>query len=121
MEPFNLEEAKAGKPVVTRGGKPARIVCWDRKNEFYPILALVGEKEEPLYFTTEGRFYNLEESCLDLLMAPEKHEGWINIYNIDKINDNRTTAGIFLTEEQAIESGKKEPDYITTIKIEWEE
>lgn len=121
MEPFNLEEAKAGKPVITRAGHIVRVVCWDRKDEFYPILALVGEREDPLYFTTEGRFYNLEKSRLDLVMAPEKKEGWINIYNIDKINDNRTTAGVFLMEEQAIESGKKEPNYITTIKIEWEE
>lgn len=120
MEPFNLEEAKAGKPVVTRGGKPARIVCWDRKNEFYPILALVGEKEEPLYFTTEGRFYNLEESRLDLFMAPEKHEGWINIYKYT-IDTNRRGGSIYPTKEEAINKGRSNSDYITTIHVTWEE
>lgn len=41
MEPFNLEEAKAGKPVCTRDGRNARIICYDYKNDVYPIIALV--------------------------------------------------------------------------------
>lgn len=120
MKPFNLEEAKAGKPVATRDGRIVRIVCWDRKDEFYPILALVGEREEPLYFTTEGRFYDLEKSRLDLVMAPEKYEGWINIYKYT-IDANRRGGGIYPTKEEAINKGKADSNYITTIKIEWEE
>lgn len=30
MKPFNLEEAKAGKPVCTRTGHDVRIICFDR-------------------------------------------------------------------------------------------
>lgn len=41
LKPFDLEAAKAGKPVCTRDGRKARIVCYDRKSENYPILALV--------------------------------------------------------------------------------
>lgn len=30
-KPFNLEEAKAGKPVCTRGGHKAKIICFDAR------------------------------------------------------------------------------------------
>lgn len=122
MKPFNLEEAKAGKPVATRDGRIVRIVCWDRKDEFYPILALVGEREEPLYFTTEGRFYNLEKSRLDLVMAPEKREGWMNIYKGSMVGKGREGGCFYSTKKEAIENkGILRPYYVTTIKIEWEE
>lgn len=42
MKPFNLEEAKAGKPVCTRDGYDARILCFDAKNPYYPVVALVN-------------------------------------------------------------------------------
>jgi hypothetical protein len=40
MKEFNLEEAKSGKPVCTRDGNKARILCFDAKGEF-PIYALI--------------------------------------------------------------------------------
>lgn len=30
MKPFNLEEAKAGKPVCNREGNDVRIICFDK-------------------------------------------------------------------------------------------
>lgn len=43
VKPFNLEEAKSGAKLVTRSGKSARIVCYDRIDDRRksPILALV--------------------------------------------------------------------------------
>ena len=32
MKEFNLEQAKAGKPVCRRDGKKARIICYDAKS-----------------------------------------------------------------------------------------
>ena len=55
MKPFDLEAAKAGKPVCTRDGRKARIISFDRKFLFkgvsYPIIALVEDtaKEETIY------------------------------------------------------------------------
>lgn len=43
MKKFNLEEAKAGKPVITRDGSEARIICFDMKNDLYPIVALIED------------------------------------------------------------------------------
>ena len=42
FKPFDLEQAKAGKPVCTRDGRKARIICFDTKTlGDYPIIALV--------------------------------------------------------------------------------
>lgn len=121
MKPFNLEEAKAGKPVVTRNGYPAKVIYWDRKDEKYPIIALVDKDEDIFEYTIDGRFYPSEESCLDLFMASEKREGWMNIYKCNTYIDIRG-GGIYHTKEDAISSkGTLNSDYITTIKIEWEE
>lgn len=58
-KPFNLEEAKAGKLVVTRDGRPVKIVCFDRA---YPegrcLLSLIkdGAGVEDVYtHTADGR------------------------------------------------------------------
>lgn len=121
MKPFNLEEAKAGKPVITRAGHTARVVCWDRKDKYFPILALVGEREESFYFTIDGRFYNTVESRLDLFMADEKKEGWINLYHKMTNKNERWSGNIYSSKEDAISKGGTSSNYITTIKIEWEE
>lgn len=128
MKEFNLEEAKAGKPVCTRDGKPARIVCWDRKDKLYPIVALVdeGNWEQSYAYTEEGKFsIATSRYGYDLMMATEKHEGWINLYRSkgNKSYPYQADPGgaIYTTEENARFYGKSSKDYITTIKIEWEE
>ena len=40
LRPFDLEAAKAGKPVCTRDGRKARIICFDAKCN-KPIVALI--------------------------------------------------------------------------------
>lgn len=72
---FDLEAAKAGKPVCTRNGKKARIVCFDRKSMLYPILALIQwyddiELEEISSYTADGKYHaSGGESVHDLVMA----------------------------------------------------
>ena len=42
LKPFDLEAAKAGKPVCTRDGRKVRIICFDRINgDYYKIVACV--------------------------------------------------------------------------------
>ena len=83
LRPFDLEAAKSGKPVCTRGGRKARIICFDFKNDDYPLVAAVEEhegKELTLMYTNKGFFYQSEKKDnLDLMMLPEKKEGWLNI------------------------------------------
>lgn len=121
MKLFNLEEAKAGKPVVTRDGRPVRIIYYDRKNADYPIIALVGKDEELCQYTREGKYSFREDTFYDLAMAPQKKEGWVNIYKCTA-GTGRRGGDIYLTKEEAVKSkGIFGSEYITITKVEWEE
>ena len=123
MEQFSLEKylANPSMKVVTRDGRNVRIVCTDMKNTSYPIVALITDKEAGEFcieYTSDGKFRDLNiEYTLDLFFAPEKHEGWINVY---EEGSNRYLEGcIYETKEEA--KRIRGYGYITTIKIEWEE
>lgn len=133
MKQFNLDEylANPSKKVVTRDGRSVRICCTDRKNEEQPIVALIySPTEDSEYVATyrkDGRWstYGCANE-LDLCFAPEKHEGWVNIY---KAGVQRETLGCLVTRyvgssiwptEEAAKTAA-DADDIVTIKIEWEE
>lgn len=118
LKEFDLEAAKAGKPVCTRDGRKARIICFDAKDN-KPIVALIYDckKEIVLQYLENGRSFVDEISNYDLMMLPEKKEGWVNIY---KDFEDRICC-IYKTKEEALEKKETEDDYITTVKIEWEE
>ena len=123
MEKFNLDKylANPSRKVVTRDGRDVRIICTDRKHSRYPIVALVKsrftENESIVYYTKEGKLYDDVLMDVDLVFAPEKKEGWINVY---EEGTNRYLDGcICPTEEEA--KRIRGCGYITTIKIEWEE
>lgn len=120
LKPFDLEAAKSGKPVCTRDGRKARIICWDKKGN-YPIVALIQDNENSEhieYYTENGIFSNGgNEKNRDLMMFTRKKEGWLNIYK----DFEDTVCCVYPTEKEALEDGETEKDYITTIKIEWEE
>lgn len=134
LKEFNLEAAKSGKPVCTRDGRKARIICFDSKNDPQrPIIALVeNNSNELLYeYTIKGKelFSHISTTgTSDLMMLPEKKEGWINIYNADTTFyyvDGR----VFETKDEAVQEAKEEVEkeqrekneYIDTIRVEWEE
>lgn len=66
--PFEVDLAKkiangeVDGRIVTRDGESARIVCFDRKDEFRPIIALVnsGDIEVPYAFCLNGKFVNYD-------------------------------------------------------------
>ena len=126
MKQFDLKEylADPSRKVVTRNGRNVRIICTDKKGFDYPIVALIENKlegfEGVLYYTKDGEYTANGSSDKDLFFAPEKHEGWINIYR-NEDEDYYKGMVIFSSKEDAIEKGRKFSDYITTTKIEWEE
>lgn len=81
-KPFDLEAAKAGKPVCTKWGLPVRIVCWDLKAKgsdlLNQIIGLVdiGGSERILFYGDNGQHPNPE---YDLRMAPEVLTQWVNV------------------------------------------
>lgn len=131
MKQFSLEEylANPSKKVVTRDGRNVtRFLCTDAKGD-YPIVALVEKfsgSEMPISYTKEGEYRIGAKSDGDLFFAPEKHEGWVNIYKagIQKetlrcLVTRYVGSSIWPTEEEAKTAA--DPDPIATIKIEWEE
>ena len=123
MKQFSLDEylANPSRKVVTREGKNVRIVCTDKKGNDYPVVALIEweKTEEACDYTKDGCLNDGRTTEYDLFFAPEKHEGWANIYLCD--GEYSLDDVIYSSRIDAEESGKKFEDYLTTIKIEWEE
>lgn len=120
MKQFNLEEyhKNPSRNVVTRDGRAAKILCTNYIGT-QPIIAAIEDSEYSTAFCKDGRFIIGEESPRDLFFAPEKKEGWANIYLCE--GEYSLDDVIYSTRTCAEESGKKFEDYLTTIQIEWEE
>ena len=113
LKPFDFEAAKSGKPVCTRDGRKARIICFDRKGyNLFPIVALImdGDQESYMYtYRSNGTWDNSGNvSDNDLMMLPEKRSGWINV---------KKDAGLFKSKEEAERNCTK--DY-ATVRVEFE-
>ena len=128
MKAFSLEDylKNPSRRVVTRDGREVRIRCTDRRGgKGQPIVALVGtpdmDEEYVGTYREDGRWSTSGcASDLDLFFAPEKKEGWLNIY--------RSESGFYLrgnpyeSKEEADEVAKANyKNFCTTVKIEWEE
>ena len=125
MKQFNLEEylKNPSRKIVTRDGRKVnRFLCTDARGQ-YPIVALVkaldDDKESAFSYTKDGHFYPGEEHDYNLFFAPEKHEGWVNLYR--DIRNITYVGGTYTSEKEAKENIYFPSRYITTIKIEWEE
>ena len=127
MKPFNLEEylANPNRKIVTRDGREVkRILCTDVKGK-YPIVVVIdnrdGNTERAISLTKDGKFYDDSSDNKDIFFAPEKHEGWVNIFEDAVGNPSITDLRIFTSKEDAEKEGKNKKWYVTTAKIEWEE
>ena len=122
MKQFNLEEylKNPSKKVVTRDGRDVRIICTDFNNPIYPVIGEIKGAEWPTSFTASGRQDAVCESPIDLFIAPEKHEGWLNLF--------KDTLGIiyggcvYTSKDEAKEEEHPtdKESHVATIKIEWE-
>lgn len=116
---FDIQKAREGKPVCTRDGRKARIICFDLQSiEKTPIVAAVQvtDKQEVIanYYENGQQFIN-GISELDLMMLPEKKEGWVNMYK-DGLLDTKS----YPTKKEAFDKASPK-DYVDTIKINWSE
>ena len=125
LKEFDLEAAKAGKPVCTRDGRKARIICFDAKRkDGKNIMALIPSKEYPEFedlvaYPNNGNYHGGHENDGDLMMLHQKKEGWINIYTC--YDGAETGISIYKTKEIAKKEVDNDSSYLDTIKIEWEE
>lgn len=127
MKQFNLEEylKNPDREVVTRSGKPVRIICTDRKcpNEGYHIIALVENdkgNESVESYTKNGNWWGDGlNGNFDLFFAPNKHTDYINLYHSE--SGYYLGGTVFSSEEKAKGIAAESKYYLTTIKAEWEE
>ena len=120
LKPFDLQAARSGKPVCTRDGRKARIICFDSKNDpRRPIVALVEHNDNELLYeyTIEGkeRFSHIiTTGTSDLMMIPEKKEGWVS---------KRVYCGefIFSEREKAEKHYECNDTKVATVPVYWEE
>lgn len=123
MKAFNLKEylENPERKVVTRDGRPVRIICTDRKGlDVKPIVALItlpNCDEIVKCFWSDGIEVRGEEDKNDLFFFPAKYERWINIYG-NSIYYPGTK--MYNTEQEAKEM-RGTGAYVATIKVEWEE
>ena len=109
MKPFDLE---AGKPVCTRDGRKARIICFDLNNKNFPIVAIINcDTEENAYQYDIDGICDEHDNNLNLMMSSEKKEGWIIIHK-EAIYDKETAEKI---------ARETTANVIRIQKIEWEE
>ena len=122
MKQFNLEEylKNPSKKVVTRDGRSVKIHCTNYIGA-QKIIAQVEGKDYSSDFSNDGRFIVGDESSCDLFFAPEKHEGWLNLF--------KDTLGIIYggcvhtskDEAKEEEHPTDKESHVATIKIEWED
>ena len=126
MKQFNLEEylKNPSRKVITRDGRKVRIICTDREDSIYPIIALIKddkrESEILVSYTKDGIPAEYNEAYYTLFFAPEKHEGWLNIFKGNNFYHAENEI-VYNSKEEAELQGKNYMSYIATIKIEWEE
>ena len=122
LKEFDLEAAKAGKPVCTRDGRKARIICFDKQNDYYPIIALVivDEKECIFQYTNKGEYLDGNDNtrCNDLIILFKKKEGWVNVYKGS--GGISVYPRIYKSRDEAV-SDNTVANRIDTVKITWEE
>ena len=114
MKPFNLEAALAGAKVRTGLGKPATDIAYlPSVDSPYKVVVVIDGGIR--YFAETGRISKYSISpFLDLFMAPDISEGWINIYKGMKI-------GYCLNKTEEEARATAAPDLIACVRIEWEE
>ena len=124
MKPFNLEEylKNPDREVVTRDGRPVRIICTDRKGLYTkPVIALItlpNGDEGIKTFWDNGIETAGSEYENDLFFAPTKHTDYINLYRDESVY---FLGGVYTSEEYAKNIARGNDQYITTIRVEWEQ
>ena len=91
MKDFNLKDALAGKPVITRDGRPVKIAGYNEE-----LNSLAGWVGSLVYNWTGGGKSHSESN--DLFMAPNERKEWV--VRVERNNGNKFISGPFITEDE---------------------
>lgn len=107
-EPFDLERAKAGEPIQTRGGLAARFVGFDKDMpEDRQVVVVVAPSILYSHRFADGRYSSAPgPHAYDLVMAPKpKRVVWVNTFK--EPTPGGVTSMTFDTEAAAKEHGRR--------------
>jgi hypothetical protein len=76
MKPFDLEAAKRGEPIVTRGGVERFFIGTNQRGEIF--VEDISGKHYVMF--KDGMTHTGKPNTLDLFMAPKKRTVWVNVY-----------------------------------------
>lgn len=105
MKPFDLEKALAGKEVVTRDGREAKVVFFSEFKEQYPVLVVIKYEAPQVWmcdwFTREGSesFYN-KGSGKDLFMSSKTKKLWVAVSKKSDCRGRYSISDIATTKEE---------------------
>ena len=114
---------EAGGAVRTREGTPVAIISIAGRGS-RPIIGYVGDSDEISLWYRNGSYLDEAPSHThydDLLPAPAKRSGWVNVYPTEWLApENRSLGRIHATEADA--DAQSKPERIgPAVRIEWEE
>jgi len=100
IKSFDLASYKNGAKVKTRNGHEVRIICTDKKDPYYPIIALVklnDNNELLLPYTSEGKINSEAISNNDIVIVEkvEEPEFWTD-------KEDRAADGYFIDSDSSI-------------------
>ena len=106
------------KPVQTRDGRKARIICTDADDPRYPIVALsrspVNGREIVNQHTIDGRLYGSgPEITADLINIPERTRRWYNFYEPYRVRGSYPSKDFAIT--------RRDPTRVALLEIIFEE
>lgn len=124
MRTFNLQEALAGRPVVTRAGEAVTdLRYYHSATGLAKISAVAGEL---LYtYCASGRYSSSKdvEYTQDLFMKSEKIVRWVNLYRIGQDPSHRHYAYAYESQSLADGAHASMPDKRLgdrAFRVEWE-
>lgn len=123
MKPFNIKEylENPNREMVTREGKPVRILCTDLDDADYPVAAAIRNYHVDK-FTADGLFQAGKKTKYDLFFGKEKREGWALIVKETALRASHLSPEIYATKEAAERVCEANPGIeCSIVKIEWEE
>ena len=121
LKSFDLQAAKSGKPVCTRDGRKA-IFLTTLSNKNFPVVAIVScGQEENIYQYDINGICDEHDENLDLMMLPEKKEGWVNLYRDEESKRVYCGEFIFSEREKAEKHYECNDTKVATVPVNWEE
>lgn len=125
MKQFSLEKylANPERKIVTREGKKVRIICTDRAGYMTkPVVALItlpNGDENIKSFWANGIETAGSDGKDDLFFAPNKNTDWVNLYRTE--SGQYKCGSVHESEQDAKRVSEGDSQYVTTIRVEWEE